>query len=152
MQGVGRIIVGKHKALFLYFNPELPLFQHFFQRTAQKGYHDAPVVEGAGPGHIKKGGVFGELPFFQHIHQPRIVHIIGHVVGHNVLQPAHAGFLQLFMQSLQLFFGAQFGIDTVGIYHIIAVGAAGGGFKNRGGIEGTYPQLLQVGQDLIGLL
>ena len=80
----------------------------------------------------------------QHVHQHPVLAVERHVVGHDVLHPADTQFFQMLDQHLKPFRAAQFGIDGVGVHHVVAVLAAAAGGENRRSVNVGHPQLGQI--------
>ena len=84
---------------------------------------------------------------FQHIHQHPVLAVEGHVVGHDILHPADALFLQHLTQQLEPFHATQFGIDGVRVHHVVTVLAPLTRCEDRRGVDIGHPQFGQIGGD-----
>ena len=78
----------------------------------------------------------------------RFCAIVGHVIGHDILDPAQALAVRLLDQRFEGLVAAELGIEPVRIDHVIAVPATRARVKNRRGINIADAEVVQIRQNL----
>ena len=106
-----------------------------------------------GPVDVEVRGKFGVLPILQHVPPPGVElgNIHSDVVGHDIEQDLHAGFVDSVGQLSEPFHAAQFGIDGGRISDVIAVGGFRRCRHDGGQVQVAHPELLEVFHLLSGI-
>ena len=116
--------------------------------------HPAPQLPGDGmPVDVEIGGKGGGLAVFQHV-QPPVIIIAhdAHVVGHHVHDLAHAPLLQGRGELLEVLGAGYFRVQAGVVGDVVAVPAAGPRLEQGREVAVADAELVQVGQQCLGLL
>jgi len=74
-----------------------------------------------------------------------------HVVGHDVHDQPHARAAQSGGQGVEPVPASQFGIEALMVHDVVAMGGAGPGHEDGGGVDMADAQVAQIGNDLQGM-
>ena len=91
------------------------------------------------------------VALFEHVHEQRVFGAEHHVVGHDVLEPAHVVLAQRGEELVEFFFRADFRVDLVGVGYVVAVGAAAARLENGRRVNDLDAQAVQVVNNVVGL-
>ncbi len=112
------------------FYRDVAVFQRRFEAVAQEGQRQA-----ARPVDIEIARIAALLAVLNHIAPPGVLQRGGHMVRHDIDDQLEARLLQRLHQPVETGAAADGGIDGVGVGHVVAVGRAAGGGKDRRGVE-----------------
>ncbi len=84
---------------------------------------------------------------FQDVHEHAVLPIVGHVIGHDILDPTQSKPPHVFVQRLEFFLAAELRIDLIGIDHVIAVQATRSCMKNRRRVNIGDAESMQIRQN-----
>ncbi len=110
------------------------------------------TLQGMLPVNVEGAEVARMRAVLQHVHQHGVLRVESHVVGHDVLQPAHPLPAHLFRQQSEVATAAELRIDGVHVGDVITVVAAAARAEDGGGIEGVDPQFPQVAKGFAGMI
>ena len=141
------IVVVNGQSLLAVAQLQFTAFQAVAVELAEKGrqHPTADAFVQMVPVDVEKLVIERVRAIFQHIHQYPVLAIESHVVGHDILHPADALFLQHLTQQREPLHAAQFGIDEVRVHHVVTVLATLARREDRRGINIGHPQFGQIG-------
>jgi hypothetical protein len=120
-------VILNQRPVVLDVDNEFTIFEHFAVGLSEDRKQDFVGF----PVHVEERCVRRVLALFQHIEPPRILEAGGHVIRNDIQNQAHSPVPERAAKRIELFGGADLGIDDGGVGDVIAVGAAGASLQNR---------------------
>ena len=138
---------------FVVFQGDFAVLQHLAEKAPQDGRQqlalEAFVV--VVPFDVEKVDVPRLRPVLEHVHEQAVVGMVGHVVGDDVLQPAHGPVPQLPAKALP----CPPAFPSSGLTALWSTTSypwvlSAAGLEDGGGVEVGNPEAFQIGDDVTG--
>ena len=101
------------------------------------------------PVNIEKTRINRRLAILKNVKPPGVIAAHdAHVIGNDVENQSHAAFVESGDKAIEVFRGADFGIEGIVIYDVVSVHAAGAGLEARRNVAMTDSKIRQIGNDL----
>ncbi len=153
IQRVSEIVIMDAQTVLVVLEDDLAVFQTLPVNLSQEGRQNfsPDALVGVVPLDVEVVCVRRGRTVLQNIHEHAVFAVVSHVIGNDVLQPAHAQATQLLGHRVEIFGRAQFSIEAERVNDVVSMHAAGPGLENRRGIKVRDTELVKIGNERLGI-